>query len=1108
MSFDWVPDATYSAGGYWMSADMTLSAIGSVRAQDGLTRQQASNSSLVDLMTSGPLASLDTALAQYVYGQQGGSAAARGAVEVPGVPGSTGLSGLSPSDLVTIDLVAKDGNGAALLASLQSLGLQNGASFGSVASGRLALGKVAALTTLPDLAQASLSEFRASVAGSQGTVVTQADKAQHDDVARTTYGVDGSGIKVGLISDSFNTSGNVDTQTVDIASSDLPVDTTVLQDYSGGTDEGRGMAQLVHDLAPNSAIAFATGDYGMAGFANNILALQRAGAKVIADDLLYFDEPSFEDGIIAQAVDQVTAQGVSYFSSAGNEGFKGYESAFNVGTTASTFTYGGQTYTANQFADGQTLLPITLGSFAAIVLQWDQPYASANTNGIGSSNDLDLFFCNSSGQVLSQSGRALVSTNNNIGRDPRERITISGASGYQGFLKVGLKSGAAPTDFRIIDEDDSSVASLGTTATNINTGTVYGHAAAAGANAVGAASYADTPYYNHGTPQLEAFSSGGPTRIWYDTQGNRLASVDTRQTPAFTAVDGGNTTFFYPGEDPDGDGHPNFFGTSAAAPDAAGTAALMLQARSTLTPADIRHLLMDSAIDMDDPSTPGTDVGYDTGTGSGLIQADLAVGYASTLLFGVDATHRTLVGSHLNDTFQVTTPGPYTLAGAGGADTVAGTAALLTGGAIADFGADDQIHVTDATLAGLTYGYDASTGILTFREGTNASSTMQLATGLGAFGSQADRNGGVDLGVGLAVPALVVSITGVGGASNVVGHTVTGTVDTAARPQAVGATVTVSDAGTALGTTTVGSDGRWSLDTVYGAPGASHTYHLVATATDAAGDTGTSGVFDDALDFTPNRPLFGSTTSDSDSHQGQVYALYDGLLSRTPDPSGWEYYVPKVDAGFSLHDVAQSMLTSSEYTQTNGAIDGTDDPTFVNDLYASALGRVADPVGADYWQQRLSAGASRADVAVGFAVSAENERQLAPSFSAGVFAPVKAEADLARLYYGVFDRAPDGSGQAYWEASGSSTTDIAQAFLTSPEYTGAHPTPLDTGTYVESLYQNTLGRTGTGDPGSSYWVSGIDSGQFTRAQATAGFATSEESLKHLAGQVETGFHLS
>jgi hypothetical protein len=78
------------------------------------------------------------------------------------------------------------------------------------------------------------------------------------------------------------------------------------------------MMQIVHDIAPGSDLAFYTAFNSEQDFANGILALAAAGCKVIVDDVAYFDEPFFQNGIVAQAIEAVEAQGVVYVTAAGN----------------------------------------------------------------------------------------------------------------------------------------------------------------------------------------------------------------------------------------------------------------------------------------------------------------------------------------------------------------------------------------------------------------------------------------------------------------------------------------------------------------------------------------------------------------------------------------------------------------------------------------------------------------------------------------------------------------------------------------------------------------------------------------------------------------------
>ncbi len=63
------------------------------------------------------------------------------------------------------------------------------------------------------------------------------------------------------------------------------------------------MAQIVYDVAPGAGLAFHTAFNGEADFAQGILDLAAAGSTIIVDDVFYFAEPMFQDGVIAQAVD-------------------------------------------------------------------------------------------------------------------------------------------------------------------------------------------------------------------------------------------------------------------------------------------------------------------------------------------------------------------------------------------------------------------------------------------------------------------------------------------------------------------------------------------------------------------------------------------------------------------------------------------------------------------------------------------------------------------------------------------------------------------------------------------------------------------------------------
>jgi hypothetical protein len=258
------------------------------------------------------------------------------------------------------------------------------------------------------------------------------------------------------------------------------------------------------------------------------------------------------------------------------------------------------------------LLQINQTRDTTYIFQWANAAASASP-GVGAITDLDFAgYSDPAG-----TNEIFHFTNNELGGDPINDLTLNGAQTF--YLRVGLLSGPAPAALKIVAQDRR--VTYGANTTNINDGTVYGHNSATGAIAVAAADYSKTPAFGVSPPEVESFSSGGPTNIWVNAAGQILSSPEVRLTPAITAPDGVNTSFFGDDIAGDADSFPNFFGTSAAAPAAAAIAALLLQERPGLSMPYVRSLLMNSAINMD-----GTTGGpFDFSTGAGLIQADKAL---------------------------------------------------------------------------------------------------------------------------------------------------------------------------------------------------------------------------------------------------------------------------------------------------------------------------------------------------------------------------------------------------------------------------------------------------------------------------------------------------
>jgi hypothetical protein len=527
------------------------------------------------------------------------------------------------------------------------------------------LSEVKAVAAIPEVGMVE-PVYKPWVA-SQGAADSRADRALKANEL-PIFGIDGGGVMVGVLSDSFSWTSSVrDSDTLPgqglagtltnskpQKSDDLPSTVTILRDDVPGNDEGAAMAELVHDVAPGASIAFHTGQGGEANMAEGIGRLRsEAGAKVIVDDVIYFREPMYQDGIVAQAVAQAVRNGVVYFSAAGNSRNLGFKTNYrDVNPRKSEAKIPPTGVDLHDWGGGNPYLPIHFGpggGSVTVVLQWNQPFYSLNPvpGKSGSKIDLDMYLLNapqpaSFATPLAESREGQGTNYLPLG-DPVEIFSYTGGPNQTAFLAVDHYQGSTtkipqdkrtPLEMRLVFFVTGDVEIQGIPATTSNYGgpTMYGHALADGAISVAAVPWWEALYpvlYGPTTEiDPEPFSArGGSFRILFDSFGKILRTPRTVNAPTLAAVDGCNTTFFgssdlaVPSADGEPDGFPNFFGTSAAAPNAAAVAALLKQLTPSLTPAQVRDRLVSTAVDVKGARAA---VGWDDVTGAGLIDAGAA----------------------------------------------------------------------------------------------------------------------------------------------------------------------------------------------------------------------------------------------------------------------------------------------------------------------------------------------------------------------------------------------------------------------------------------------------------------------------------------------------
>jgi subtilisin family serine protease len=394
-----------------------------------------------------------------------------------------------------------------------------------------------------------------------GRLRTTADAALRGAVARAT-GVDGTGVTVGVISDGAGT---------------LPAAAIPANCSPGSGSEGQAMADIVHTIAPGATILFSAGIESSQAYIDSLSCLQAAGVNVLVDDIGFYDEPFFQDGPVAQAERALVQAGVSCHSAAGNDATDHYAATFKPtnGSELHDFATAGPPNNFDEIdvPDGKTL---------DCVLQWNDPFGA-------STNDYDLAVYD-----LTQSPPLLItdSTNPQTGtQDPFETVSLK---------NVGPGVGRAGVAIRLVHGDarDLKLFCFGGQSYQYLTpaGSIIGHPGITEVVTVGAVAITSTDI-------IEPFSSQGPVEI-------SLPAPVSRAKPDIVGIDGVTTGI---------SGFSPFFGTSAAAPDAAGIAALLLEKNGCSAPAAVQQALVTSAVGLSPSGRP------DDVYGAGRLDAAAAV---------------------------------------------------------------------------------------------------------------------------------------------------------------------------------------------------------------------------------------------------------------------------------------------------------------------------------------------------------------------------------------------------------------------------------------------------------------------------------------------------
>lgn len=111
-----------------------------------------------------------------------------------------------------------------------------------------------------------------------------------------------------------------------------------------------------------------------------------------------------------------------------------------------------------------------------------------------------------------------------------------------------------------------------------------------------------------------------------------------------------------------------------------------------------------------------------------------------------------------------------------------------------------------------------------------------------------------------------------------------------------------------------------------------------------------------------------SGTYDPSGPSGTVYRLYRAYFLREPDRAGYDYWLGVYRNGYPLDKISNDFARSAEFQQRYGSVDNRQ---FLTLVYQNVLGRQPDDSGYAYWTHQMDQGMLRGDVMIYFSDSEE-----------------------------------------------------------------------------------------------------------------------------------------